>query len=76
MIHRGAMDIVGSHEPFQQYRPALEDKAYMSAHDALRKKYFLPVRSLEYYLDSLRAEGFEVTSVRSSAHPGAGVGVV
>ena len=41
----------------------------MSAHDALRKKYFLPVRSLEYYLDSLRAEGFEVTSVRHRRIP-------
>ena len=69
VIHRGAMDIVQSHEPYQQYRPALEDKGYMSAHDALRKKYFLPVRSLEYYLDSLRAEGFEVTSVRHRRIP-------
>jgi len=64
VIHRAAMDIVQSHEAFRQYRMALEDVDYMSAHDALRRKYFLPVRSLEYYLDSLRAEGFDVISVR------------
>ena len=69
VIHVKAMDIVKSHDSFQQYSAVLDDAEYMSAHDALRKKYFLPVRPLEYYLDALRTEGFEVTTVRHQRIP-------
>jgi len=69
VIHRRAMDIVQTHESFRQYRSALDDAEYMSAHDTLRRKYFLPVRPLEFYLDSLRAEGFEITAVQHRRIP-------
>ena len=69
VIHRKAMGIVQANDPFRQYRSALEDAEYMSTHATLRRKYFLPVRPLGYYLDSLRTEGFEVTSVRHRRIP-------
>jgi ubiquinone/menaquinone biosynthesis C-methylase UbiE len=69
VIHRRAMEIVGSDDAFSQYRSALEDSDHMSAHDTLRRKYFLPVRPLEHYLEALRAEGFELTSVRHRRIP-------
>jgi hypothetical protein len=64
-----AMEIVLEEERFRPYRSKLQDEGYMSAHDALRRKYFLPVRPLEYYLDSLRSAGFDVTSVRHRRIP-------
>ncbi len=69
VIHREAMALVRSEERYASYRAVLEDAEYMSAHDALREKYFLPVRPLEYYLDALRAQGFELTSVKHRRIP-------
>jgi len=63
VIHRQAMEIVQSDEDFARYRSALEDSEHMSAHDTLRRKYFLPVKPLEHYLEALRSEGFELTAV-------------
>jgi SAM-dependent methyltransferase len=69
VIHTEAMEIVRSDERFARYRSVLDDAAHMSAHDELRRKYFLPVRSLEHYLDALRAEDFELTAVRHRRIP-------
>jgi SAM-dependent methyltransferase len=69
VIHARAMDIVREDDRYAQYRDALGDAGHMSAHDDLRKKYFLPVRSLEHYLEIFRAEGFDVTSVRRRRIP-------
>ncbi len=68
-IHRQAVAIVREDDAFRRYRPALEEAEYMSAHDVLRRKYFLPVRPLDHYLDSLRSEGFEVTGVQHRRIP-------
>lgn len=64
VIHSKAMEIVQSDDAFKDYRSALGDTDFMSKHDVLRKKYFLPVRPLVYYIDMLRSEGFDVTTVR------------
>jgi len=69
VIHERAMEIVRNDDRFARYREALDDAEHMEGHDALRKKYFLPVRPLEYYLDVFRSEGFEVTSVRRKRIP-------
>jgi SAM-dependent methyltransferase len=69
VIHERAMEIVREDDRYARYRDALGDAGHMSAHDDLRKKYFLPVRPLEHYLDVFRAEGFEVTSVRRRRIP-------
>jgi SAM-dependent methyltransferase len=63
VIHEEAMAIVREEDRYDDYRACIDDAAHMAAHDELRRKYFLPVRPLEYYLDILREEGFEVTAV-------------
>jgi SAM-dependent methyltransferase len=69
VIHREAMALVAEDDTYEEYREAMSDKTHMDSHDELRRKYFLPVRPLEYYLDILRDEGFEVTSVRRRRIP-------
>lgn len=62
-IHHAAVGIVRNEPGFADYRDALEDEEYMAAHDALRVKYFLPVRPLEHYLTAFEEAGFEVVAV-------------
>lgn len=69
VIHARAMDIVREDDRYARYRDALGDAGHMSAHDDLRRKYFLPVRPLEHYLEVFREEGFDVTSVRRRRIP-------
>ena len=69
VIHHRAIQIVSEDSDLERYRPSLDDPDYMSAHDALRRKYFLPVRPLEHYLEALRGAGFDVTSVRHRRIP-------
>lgn len=63
VIHEKALEIVANEPRYEQHRSRLADADYMAAHDKLRRKYFLPVRPLEHYLDTFREEGFDVTSV-------------
>ncbi len=69
VIEARARDIVRQEAQYVRYRSALHDLAYMSAHDELRRRYFLPVRPLQYYVEILRQEGFDVTSVRRRRVP-------
>ena len=69
VIHKAALQIVLEDDAFTEYRPSVDDEAYMASHDALRRKYFLPVRPLEHYLDCLRASGFDVSAVRHRRIP-------
>jgi ubiquinone/menaquinone biosynthesis C-methylase UbiE len=69
VIHGAAAELVRERDEYRRHREVLEDEEYMAAHDALRRKYFLPVRPLDHYLDALRGEGFEVTSVRHRRIP-------
>jgi SAM-dependent methyltransferase len=69
VIHETAVKIVERDDTLSEYREHLADIDYMAAHDALRRKYFLPVRPLDHYLDSFRSAGFEVTSVRRRRIP-------
>ncbi len=69
VIHQVALGIVEEDDRFAKYRAALADTEYRDAHDALRKKYFLPVRPLEYYLDTLRKGDFDVTAVERRRIP-------
>lgn len=48
---------------YARFRPHLEDEERTAAYDQLRRKYFLPVRPLGYYLDALRAAAFEIVEV-------------
>lgn len=62
-IHLAAMEIVGEEERFSRYRSCLEDPAYMRRHDALRQKYFLPVKPLSYYVSALREARMPVVDI-------------
>ena len=68
-IHRHAVEIVRSEDRFARYRGVLGDEAFMADHDELRRKYFLPVRPLDHYLDVLGNADFEVTSVEHRRIP-------
>jgi len=69
VIHERALAIVARDDRYEQYREMTRQHDYMERHDELRRKYFLPVRPLEHYLDTLRAEGFNLTSVRHRRIP-------
>jgi len=72
-IHRIAMDVVREDERYAEYRGVLDDAEAMRAYDALRDKYFLPVRPLDYYLDAMRDAGLAVDEVETKlieAHVG------
>lgn len=62
-IHKAAKKIVRSDARFEAYREILEDVPRMKKYRKLRRKFFLPVRPLDYYLEELRKAGFDVTDV-------------
>jgi SAM-dependent methyltransferase len=62
-IHRAAIEIVASDDEFKDYAQVLKDSDYMAAHDALRAKYFLPVRHVDHYRQAFEGAGFEIDSL-------------
>ena len=64
-IHKAAIKIVNSQNSFKSLRKFIDDDKHMEAHDTLRKKYFLPVRELSYYINLLENNGFEVCDLQS-----------
>ncbi len=58
-----AEEMVRSDETYAEFRAVLDDAERMAAYGGLRKKYFLPVRPLDYYLDQLRGAGLEIERV-------------
>ncbi len=70
-IHKAAMEIVSGDDTYAAYRPTLSDSERMQGHDALRRKFFLPVRPIDHYLERIEAAGFtvrEVTHLPIEAH--------
>ena len=65
-IHHAAIDIVQSRSEYANFRTVLGDKAYMDAHNKLRKKYFLPVRDLAYYEDIFTQGGFALEPTQTA----------
>lgn len=68
-INKAAIEIVRGDEKYSQYRATLDDPKAMSGHAALRQKYFIPIRGLDYYLDAFKKAGFSVLNVRKSTIP-------
>jgi SAM-dependent methyltransferase len=62
-IQAAALELVAGSPAYAAYRPALADPDRMAAYDDLRRKFFLPVRPLDHYLDALTRAGFRVTDV-------------
>jgi len=62
-IHQAAVDIVRANDAYSQYRPSLENHDRLAAYEALRRRFFLPVRPLEHYLSVLQTAGFRIHEV-------------
>lgn len=62
-IAREAERVVRDEARFAPYRAVLEDRTRMEAYEALRRRYFLPVKPLHHYLDALEAAGLHVERV-------------
>ena len=62
-IQAAALELVRADDAWAAYRPGLEDPARTTAYDELRRKFFLPVRPLAFYVDALEAAGFAVEDV-------------
>jgi len=60
-----ARDLVRTDPRYAPFRDRLSDTGRCARYDALRAKYFLPVRPAHYYLDQLRAAGLEVLKVEA-----------
>ncbi len=61
-IDAAARELVREDDVYGAYRSVLTDSAFMEQHDALRKKYFLPVRPLSHYLKAFEGAGLIVDS--------------
>lgn len=61
-INETALKIVSNDNRFAKYRPSIKDKKYMEAHDRLREKYFLPVKSIHFYKDLFKEVGLKEVS--------------
>lgn len=68
-IAEEAKRLVAEEPKWIGYIDALADEACMAAHEALRHRYFLPVRELQHYVDALELSGFEVEAVAQQAVP-------
>ena len=62
-INAAAEEIVRTDDRYAPYRDGLEDPDRRAAYDELRRKFFLPVRPLAYYVGALERAGFRVESV-------------
>lgn len=70
-IHRAAIEIVREEDDYASYRDAVDDTDRMASYDALRRKFFLPVRPIDHYLERMEAAGLtiaEVTHLPIEAH--------
>ncbi len=70
-IHKAALEIVAKEDRYHAYRAGSTDAVRMDRYDKLRRKFFLPVRPIEYYLQRLENSGFrvlEVTHLPIEAH--------
>jgi ubiquinone/menaquinone biosynthesis C-methylase UbiE len=63
LVHEAASRIVRGDERYAQYRAVLDDEERLRAYLDYRDRVFLAPRPLEYYLDVLRAAGFDVAEV-------------
>jgi len=63
LAHEAASGIVRADERYAPYRAVLDDEERLRAYLGYRDRVFLAPRPLEYYLDVLRAAGFEVAEV-------------
>lgn len=59
-VNEIAADLVMNDPAFAKYRTVLEDSERLATHRKLREKVFVPVRGLDYYVETFRTEGYDV----------------
>ena len=64
-IHEQARTIARENDRYARWRPVLDDTGRMKRYARLRKKYFLPVRPLEHYLDAMKSTGLKIEDVET-----------
>jgi len=63
VVHEVAAGLVRTDPRYEPYRAVLEDEERLGEYLAFRDRVFLAPRPLDYYLDALRAGGFEISDV-------------
>jgi len=63
VVHEVATGLVRTDERWAAYREVLDDPERVAAHLAWRDRVFPSPRPLDFYLDALRAAGFEIEDV-------------
>jgi SAM-dependent methyltransferase len=62
-INAAAVELVRADGRYAAYREGLDDPARVAAYEELRRRFFLPVRPLEHYVEALERAGFRVLDV-------------
>ncbi len=62
-IHRAALEIVRREDRFAAYRDDTDDAERIASYDKLRRRFFLPVRTIDHYLSRLEGAGFRILDV-------------
>lgn len=64
-ISKISFDIVKSDPKYSKYLDLIDNFDYIYNHDELRKKYFLPIRPIDFYTNELVNNGFKIIEVKS-----------
>jgi ubiquinone/menaquinone biosynthesis C-methylase UbiE len=64
-ISKISFDIVKSEPKYSKYLYLIDNFEYINKHNELRKKYFLPIRPIDFYTDELVKNGFKITEVKT-----------
>jgi SAM-dependent methyltransferase len=64
-VHQAATQVAREQPRFAAYRAVLDDADRMQAYAALRDKFFLPPRPLQFYVRELEGAGFDVLGVQT-----------
>jgi hypothetical protein len=64
-ISKISFDIVKSEPKYSKYLDLIDNFEYINKHNELRKKYFLPIRPIDFYTDELVKNGFKITEVKT-----------
>ncbi len=60
-----SIDIVKNNKTYHQYLDKLSDISYMEKYVELKDRYFLPIRNIDYYTDSLYKNGFVIKELKT-----------
>ena len=67
-LHEEALRIVATDPDYRLYAEGSRDPERMKAYERLRRKFFVPVRDLDDYLEAFETEGLPVTDVSYTAY--------